>query len=291
MTKDRLVLAVGAIKESPLKPQDRAFLGGLFIVTVILATVGCGSPSTAETQEPRSTTASNTTANQRAVVIKTVDGVATYPEGYKGTPPREPTEDPFLSPTNSALVLIDYQPHILQGVRNVPHEDLINNTIGLVKSAVHFDIPIVFSHVGVGLKGAQPFLEELVEVAPNAAIIDRTNVNAWEEAEFVAAIKATGRTKLIMGGLWTDVCLAYPAIEAVEAGYDVYVPEDTVGSITQLSHENGMKRMIQAGVRPITWNVVLAELQRDHGRSDTEDGTSRIFLEYLFKMDPDKGWE
>ena len=105
------------------------------------------------------------------------------------------------------MVLIDYQPHILQGVRNVPHEDLINNTIGLIKSAVHFDIPIVFSHVGVGLKGAQPFLKELVELAPNAVIIDRTNVNAWEETEFVAAVRATGRKKLIMGGLWTDVCL------------------------------------------------------------------------------------
>ena len=94
-----------------------------------------------------------------------------------------------------------------------------------------------------------------------------------------------------MGGLWTDVCLAYPAIEAERAGYEVHVPEDTVGSITQLSHENGMKRMIQAGVRPITWNVVLAELQRDHARKDTEAETTRIFLEHLFKMDPDKGWD
>ena len=94
-----------------------------------------------------------------------------------------------------------------------------------------------------------------------------------------------------MGGLWTDVCLAYPAIEASEAGYDVHVPEDTVGSITQLSHDNGMKRMIQAGVKPITWNVVLAELQRDHARSETEAQTTRIFLEHLFKMDPDQGWK
>ncbi len=226
-----------------------------------------------------------------AITIKTVDGVAQYPDGYQGTPVRDPNEDPFLSPTNAALVLIDYQPHILQGVRNVPHEDLINNTIGLVKSAVHFGIPIVMSHVGVGLKGAQPFLEELVALAPSAVIVDRTNVNAWEEEEFVEAVEATGRKKLIMGGLWTDVCLAYPAIEAERAGFEVYVPEDTIGSITQLSHENGMKRMIQAGVRPITWNVVLAELQRDHARSDTEAGTSRIFLEHLFKMDPDKGWD
>lgn len=204
---------------------------------------------------------------------------------------RAPEEDPFLSPSNSALVLIDYQPHIMMGVRNIDHQDLINNTVALIKSAVHFDIPIILSHVGVGLKGSQPFLEELVTLAPDAVIIDRTNVNAWEEAEFVEAVKATGRKKLIMGGLWTDVCLAYPAIEAQQEGFEVFVPEDAVGSITQLSHENGMRRMIQAGVQPITWNVVLAELQRDHARVDTEEMTTRIFLEHLFKMDPDQGWK
>lgn len=233
----------------------------------------------------------STFAHESRDAIRTVNGVAQYPEDYQGTPVRDPQEDPFLSPTNSVLVLIDYQPHILMGVRNIPHEDLLSNTIGLIKSAVNFDVPIILSHVGVGLSGSQPFLDELVAAAPNATIIDRTNVNAWEEAEFVEAVRATGRGKIIMGGLWTDVCLAYPAIEAVHAGFEVCVPEDVIGSITQLSHENGMKRMIQAGVRPITWNVVLAELQRDHARKVTEPGTTRIFMEYLFKMDPDKGWD
>lgn len=223
--------------------------------------------------------------------IKSINGVATYPDGYAGTPHRAASEDPFISPSNSALILIDYQPHILMGVRNIDHTTLINNTKGLIKSAVHFGIPVIFSHVGVGLNGSQPFLQELKDLAPDAVVIDRTSVNAWEEPEFVAAVKATGRKKLIMGGLWTDVCLAYPAIEASKAGYEVYVPEDTVGSITQLSHDNGMQRMIQAGVTPVTWNVVLAELQRDHARTETAHETTRIFLEYLFKMDPDKGWK
>lgn len=234
--------------------------------------------------------ASDKSSNNSAM-IKTIDGVAQYPKSYQGTPQRAVDEDPFISPTNSALVLIDYQPHILMGVKNIDHEALINNTKGLIKSAVHFKLPIIFSHVGVGLNGSAPFLQELAELAPEAVIIDRTNVNAWEEAEFVAAVEATGRKKLIMGGLWTDVCLAYPAIEASQNGYEVLVPEDTVGSITQMSHDNGMKRMLQAGVKPITWNVVLAELQRDHARKSTEHETTRIFLEYLFKMDPDKGWQ
>ncbi len=230
-------------------------------------------------------------ASKLPVEIKSVNGIATYPDGYQGTPIRAADEDPFLSPSNSVLVLIDYQPHIMMGVKNIDHKTLISNTTALIKSAVHFKLPIILSHVGVGYNGSAPFLGELRKLAPDAIVIDRTSVNAWEESEFVAAIKATGRNKLIMGGLWTDVCLAYPAIEAVGAGYDVHVPEDIVGSITQLSHDNGMKRMIQAGVKPITWNVVLAELQRDHARTKTGVETTRIFLEYLFKMDPDKGWK
>lgn len=219
-------------------------------------------------------------------LFKSVDGVVTYPEGYQGTTPGAADEDPFLSPTNSALILIDYQPPILMGVRNIDHEELINNTTGLIKTAVLYDIPIIFSHVAVSLNGYDPMIEELRELAPNAMLIDRTNVNAWEEPEFVAAVEATGRQKLIMGGLWTDVCLAYPAIEAEMAGYDVYVPEDTVGSISQLSHENGMKRMIAAGVESIIWNVVPAELQRDHVRTAVLPEVTKIFMEYLFKVDP-----
>lgn len=225
------------------------------------------------------------------IMIKTVNGVAHYPNGYQGTPQRNPEEDPFVSPSNAALVLIDYQPHILMGVKSIDHEDLVNNTTALIKSAVHFGLPIIFSHVGVGLNGSQPFIEELRVLAPDAVVIDRTNVNAWEEAEFVAAVEATGRKKLIMGGLWTDVCLAYPAIEAANEGYEVLVPEDTIGSISQMAHDNGMKRMLTAGVKPITWNVVLAELQRDHARSSTEKEVTRIFMEYLFKMDPDQEWK
>lgn len=222
--------------------------------------------------------------------IKTVDGIASYPEGYAGTPPRAAGEDPFLSPDNSVLILIDYQPPILQGVRNIEHEELINNVTGLIKTAVIYDIPIIFSHVAVGLNDYAPMIAELSDLAPDAVFVDRTSVNAWEEPEFVAAIEATGRKKLIMGGLWTDVCLAYPAIEAEREGYEVYVPEDAVGSITQLSHDNGMARMIEAGVEPITWNVVPAELQRDHARQEKLADVTRVFMEHLFKVDPDSKW-
>ncbi len=201
---------------------------------------------------------------------------------FSQTPDRNPTTDPFLSPENSALILIDYQPHILAGVHTMPHEKLIQNTLALVETALVFDIPIILSHVGVGLFGAKPFLEEITSIAPKAIIIDRTNVNAWEEPAFVKAVEETGRKKLIMGGLWTEVCLAYPAIEAVQAGYEVYVPEDAVGGANETAHDNAMQRMTQVGVIPITWNVVPAELQRDHARKDTEPAITRIFEKYLF---------
>ncbi|WP_305988984.1 hydrolase [Roseibium sp. MMSF_3544] len=222
--------------------------------------------------------------------IKTVDGVGQYPQGYQGTPSRPVGDDPFLSPENSALILIDYQPPILQGVNNIDHDDLINNTKGLIKTAVIYDVPIIFSHVAVGLSGYDPMIEELRALAPDAVIVDRTNVNAWEEPEFVAAIEATGRKNLIMGGLWTDVCLAYPAIEAEREGYEVFVPEDTVGSFSQMSHANGMRRMIEAGVEPITWNVVPAEFQRDHARTAKLPEVMRVFMEHLFKVDPNASW-
>ncbi|SDR32332.1 hydrolase [Pseudovibrio sp. Tun.PSC04-5.I4] len=235
--------------------------------------------------------ADRTTRFAAQTQITTVDGVAQYPKGYQGTAKRSVQEDPFLSPENSMLILIDYQPPILQGVNNIDHKDLINNATGLIKTAVIYDIPIIFSHVAVGLNGYAPMIDELKKLAPNATFIDRTNVNAWEEPEFVKAVEATGRKKLIMGGLWTDVCLAYPAIEAEREGYDVYVPEDVVGSFTQTSHENGMRRMIAAGVEPITWNVVPAEFQRDHARTDKLQAITRVFMEYLFKLDPDATWQ
>ncbi len=214
--------------------------------------------------------------------IKTVNGVATYPEGYNGTPVRARDEDPFLSPLNSALILIDYQLPIMGAVGSIDHDVLLNNTTGLIKTAVLYDIPIIFSHVAVGFSGYEPMIEELSKLAPNAVFVDRTSVNAWEEPEFVAAVKATGRKNLIMGGLWTDVCLAYPAIEAERAGYEVFVAEDTVGSITQMSHDNGMRRMISAGVEAITWNVVPTEFQRDHARQENLEGLMGIYMDHLF---------
>lgn len=248
------------------------------------------APSLAADATPEDVRASRLERFASQPKISTVDGVASYPEGYTGTPARAADEDPFLSPDNAALILIDYQPPILQGVRNIEHEELINNVTGLIKTAVIYDIPIIFSHVAVGFNDYAPMIAELKELAPNAVFVDRTSVNAWEEPEFVAAVEATGRKKLIMGGLWTDVCLAYPAIEAEREGYDVYVPEDAVGSITQMSHENGMARMIAAGVEPITWNVVPAELQRDHARPEKLAEVTRVFMEHLFKVDPDSKW-
>ena len=120
---------------------------------------------------------------------------------------KDPKTDDLLTPENSALILIDYQPHILAGVKTMEHQKLVNNTVALVKTMKLFNVPIILSHVGVDLFEAQPFLEEVTNIVPDVTPVDRTSTNAWEEGEFREALDKTGRKKLIMGGLWTEVCL------------------------------------------------------------------------------------
>lgn len=201
--------------------------------------------------------------------IKTVNGVASHPKGYASTPVRAADEDPFLSPLNSALILIGCQLPLMEAVGSIDQDVLLNNTTGLIKAAALYDIPIISSRAAVGFSGYEPMIEELSTLAPNAVFVDRTSVNAWEEPGFVATFKLRGRKNLIMGGFWTDVCLAYPAIEAEAAGYEVFVAEDTVGSVTQMSDDNSMRRMISAGVEAISWNVVPTKFQRDHAAKKT----------------------
>jgi nicotinamidase-related amidase len=190
--------------------------------------------------------------------------------------------DPFMSPENSALILIDYQAHILAGVNTMDHAKMISNTQAAVKSAKLFNIPIILSTVGVELSGAPEFIEEVTSLVPDAPVIDRTNVNAWEDEEFVQVVTGLGRKKLIMGGLWTEVCLAYPAIEASTNGFEVLALEDCVGGANEISHKAGLQRMFNAGVTPVTWNVMLAELHRDHARKETSPGLMAIFKEHLY---------
>ncbi len=197
-------------------------------------------------------------------------------------PIRDPKTDHLLTPENAALILIDYMEDTVAGVRSIDRAILINNVVALAKVAKLFDLPIVLSTVGVQSGFRPDTVQELRAVLPDVKPIDRTTTNAWEDEEFRAAVKATGRHKLIMAALWTEVCLAFPALDLLKEGYEVYAVSDAVGGSSVDAHERGMQRVIQAGAVPVTWEAVMAELQRLHTR-DTVQGFLKIMQEHLPK--------
>ena len=177
---------------------------------------------------------------------------------------RDPKTDHLLTSENAALILIDYQPQLVDGAKSIDREVLINNVVAMAKGAKMFDLPIVLSTVGVNAGYQEDTIEELQAVLSDVEAIDRTAVNAWEQEEFRAAIEATGRRKLIMGGLWTEVCLVFPALDLLREGYEVYALSDASGGTSGDAHERGMQRVIQAGAAPVTWEAVMAEMGRLH---------------------------
>src|SRR5213592_4340897 len=162
------------------------------------------------------------------------------------TPIRDPNTDPLLTPQNAVLTLIDYQPAQYAGVASVGRNELLAHVTMLGRVATVFELPVVLSTVYVkhGMTGTNP---ELREVLPGVPEIDRTTMNSWEDPEFRAAVEASGRKKLILAGLWTEVCVAFPALDALRAGYEVFVVADAIGGVSVAAHESAMQRMVQAG--------------------------------------------
>lgn len=191
-------------------------------------------------------------------------------------PRRDPVSDPLLTPENAALLLIDYQPPQVNTIRSMDSLTLIRNTVSLAQTAKAFGLPTILSTVGVG-PGLNPdTVPEIKEAMSDAHWIDRTSINAWEDADFVAAVEATRRKKLIMGALWSEVCLAFPATDALRAGYEVFIPVDAVGGTSLAAHDAALRRCEQAGAQPVSWIGVLCELQRDWAREATTGAMVRI---------------
>jgi nicotinamidase-related amidase len=183
-------------------------------------------------------------------------------------PIRDPLADHLLTPRNSALVVIDYQPSQFQTVSSIDHEVLLRNIVSVARTAKTFGLPIVLSTVNVA-NGQGPTVPELKDVLADNVEIDRTQINAWEDVEFRQAVEATGRRKLIMTALWTEVCLTFPSLDLLGAGYDVYPVVDAVGGTSLEAHRAGIERIMQAGAQPIGWVSLACELQRDWARTDT----------------------
>jgi nicotinamidase-related amidase len=192
-------------------------------------------------------------------------------------PIRDPISDALLTPQNAALVVIDYQPSQIGTVTSMDRDLLLDNIVSVARLAKTYDLPVVLSTVNVA-NGQGPTLPELRAVLSDSPEIDRTQINSWEDVEFRQAVEATGRRKLIMTALWTEVCLTFPALDAMRAGYEVYPVVDAVGGTSPEAHRAGLERIVQAGAQPISWVSLACELQRDWARTATVPDVVDIVL-------------
>ena len=191
---------------------------------------------------------------------------------------RDPLGDHLITPQNSALLVIDYQPPQVAAMRSMDRDLLVKNIVSTVKIARLFGLPIVHSTVNVKSGRNKPTIAPLAELLGDNPPIDRTSINAWEDADFIRAVRATGRRKLIFCALWTEICMAFPALDTLREGYEVYPVVDAIGGTSLEAHRAGLERVVQAGGQPISWVSFGGELQRDWARQETVTGVVEIVL-------------
>lgn len=190
--------------------------------------------------------------------------------------------DRLLTPDNCVFAFIDYQPEQFRGVSSKDKLDLMLNVLALARVARDFKIPTVLSTVAVKMGVNQPTETELKKfLPPDIQEIDRTSMNSWEDEAFVQAIRATGRRKIVMAGLWTEVCVAFPTLDALSDGYEVFPVIDAIGGVTAEAHQTAVLRMIQAGAQPVTTLALACELQRDWARGNGD--TLRTIMRWYFE--------
>jgi len=190
---------------------------------------------------------------------------------------RDQRADHLITPENAALLVIDYQPSQVGAVRSMDHELLIKNAVSTVKTAKAFGLPIVHSTINVA-GGQKPTVPELAALLEGNAPIDRTSINSWEDADFVAAVRSTERRKLIFCALWTEVCMAFPALDALREGFEVYPVVDAIAGTSVEAHRAGLERVTLAGGQPVSWVSLACELQRDWARLETVPQVVQIVL-------------
>ena len=203
------------------------------------------------------------------------------------------SEKGLLTPDNCVVAMIDLQPQMLFGVSNFDRQSIINNNIALAKAAKVFNVPVVLSTVETKTFSGYIW-PQIQAVFPKQEPIERSSMNSWDDSKFVAAIEKTGRKKIVLSGLWTETCVALPTVQAIHDNYEVYVVEDCCGDVSQLAHDNAMKRVIQAGAKPVTALTVMLEWQRDWALRDTYDavmdivkthcGAYGVGVEYAYTM-------
>ena len=195
----------------------------------------------------------------------------------------------LLTPDNCVLILIDHQPFQVAGLRSHDTQTVINNVVGLAKSAKIFGVPALLTTV-LERQGGY-LIKPLQDVFPKQKPIDRTFINTWEDARVVDWVKQSGRTKIVMAALWTEICLAMPVIHALGDGYEVYIVTDASGGVSLEAHEMAIQRMVQAGAVPITWTVFASELQRDWARTATVPALAQMLVDHMGNVGTSFTWE
>lgn len=176
------------------------------------------------------------------------------------------------------ILFLDIQAIQVASVQSMERRALVENIVNVAKTAKIFGIPVVVSTVNGKSQGGEPSIPQLTEVLKGAPEIDRTQMNSWEDRELVAAVKATGRRKLVFCALWTEVCLSLPILDALREGYECYPVVDAVGGTSRAAHDAGLRRIEQAGARPISWASLLCELQRDWARGETAGAVAKVLF-------------
>ena len=195
----------------------------------------------------------------------------------------------LLTPDNCALMLIDHQPFQFAGLRSHDTQTVINNVVGLAKSAKVFNVPTLLTTV-LEERGGY-LLKQLQDVFPEQKPINRTFINTWEDTRCVDWVKKTGRKKIVMAALWTEICLAMPVIHALGDGYEVYIVTDASGGVSVEAHEIAIQRMVQAGAVPLTWTVFASELQRDWARTATVPALGEMLAQHMGNVGTSLTWE
>lgn len=197
--------------------------------------------------------------------------------------------DALLTPEESILVLIDHQPFQFANLHSHDPGAIVNNVVGLAKSAKVFDVPTILTTV-VEERGGY-IIKQLQAVFPEQKPINRTLINTWQDNNVVDLVKQSGRKKLVLAGLWTEICLAMPAIQAAGEGWEVYAVTDASGGVSLEAHEMAVRRMVQAGVTPITWLAVVSEWQRDWARETTAQALGSATLDHAGGSGVAFAWE
>lgn len=195
----------------------------------------------------------------------------------------------MLTPDNCAVILIDHQPYQFAALRSHDSQTIVNNVVGLAKAAKLFNVPTLLTTVLEERGGL--LLKQLQEVFPEQKPINRTFINAWEDENVQAWVKKTGKKKIIIAALWSEICLAFPAVQAAGEGFEVYAVTDASGGTSVEAHEVAIQRIVQAGVTPITWGAVVGELQRDWARLETAIPLSQIIVDHMGNAGTSFLWE